>query len=303
MLVAAEGGLRTRVIALLAGRPTNSNRWTTTSSRTRHSRRRYKRNSTERGRHVDAPTAGPEHPLDEILDHAGLRHSRGKLGPPARATKTRPGSFTQISSTVGSSRYGCNGPNPSGPAVSSLVVCALWRTATPDTSSPIHSRDRSPAAQSRNVAGTGRGRASRQGCPTTDVSDDRHATHRRRTSTSTTGVTLQRAGLPRQLSWLGPSPVARSGYVLDLVLADAVRRITDGHDPGMCSCRDTATGGVRLGRWWWRLPRWRCSRGGVAVRPALTAPLLPRLTRSLPTPRRSRRRRCRCGRCRRRSRT
>ena len=64
-------------------------------------------------RTVEAATGARQHPLDDLLDLGPVEDETvvSSCSPP-RATKTRPGSLIQISSTSGSSSSGVSAPKP-----------------------------------------------------------------------------------------------------------------------------------------------------------------------------------------------
>ncbi len=71
---------------------------------------------------------------------------------PRRATNTRPGSLIQISSTVGSSSSGCNGPNP---ATASSTVRVVPTTSASGGNAEVMARSRySPTTSSTSRATT-----------------------------------------------------------------------------------------------------------------------------------------------------
>ena len=76
----------------------------------------------ERGRDVEAAPAGLQHPLDELVDLRGVEPEVGHLVAPAAGDEQTAGSLIHTSSTSGSSRKGCSGPNPDKRATSSPTI-------------------------------------------------------------------------------------------------------------------------------------------------------------------------------------
>src|SRR5665811_1477964 len=66
----------------------------------------------ERRADVKPPATRAEHPFDQLTHLVDAENRRREFVPPVAAIKIREGSLIQISSTVGSSRYRCNGPKP-----------------------------------------------------------------------------------------------------------------------------------------------------------------------------------------------
>ena len=153
-----------------------------------------------------------EHPLDQLL-HLGAASGPGWSARAGRAGRRTPGdgSLIQISSTAGSSRNGCSGPNPDTRATSSPTTASASGTGA---TTPVRLR----SSWSRTTASAIRRTTPASACGSTP---SRRTTSRTCASSRSTSSSRAVAGAPACVVVI-QTPDSREGVLLEATVSPSL---------------------------------------------------------------------------------